>query len=149
MPKYGINKATLLGNEGTEPELRHTQQGVPICSFRLATTERRPAAGGTWQDITDWHNIVLWRQKAEIAKKILRVGSGVYLEGRIITRSWEGEDGRKRYTTEIEVDKMRVLDPAPAGENPSTTNPTGAAQSTTSPQESPQSPQEKPDDLPF
>ena len=138
-----------MGNVGTEPELRKTQQGVPVCSFRLATTERRPAAGGTWQDITDWHNIVLWRQKAEIAKKVLRVGSGVYLEGRIISRSWEGDDGRKRYTTEIEVDKMRLLDPPPSGE---TSPPPPSQQETTNVAdhkvEEPTQ-QEEPDDLPF
>ena len=114
MPKYGINKAVLVGNVSTEPELRYTQQGHAVCSFRLATTERRPSADGSYRDVTDWHNITLWRKKAELAKNYLRVGSGVYLEGRIVTRSWEDKEGQKRYTTEIEVDKMRMLDPAPA-----------------------------------
>lgn len=147
-----------MGNVGTEPELRHTQNGTPVCSFRLATTERRPVAGGQWQDVTDWHNITLWRQKAEIAKKVLRVGSGVYLEGRIINKSWEGEDGRKRYSTEIEVDKMRLLDPAPSNasnpspsaadlpiDNPSTSETPGKV----SPDKPDDSHPEAPNDLPF
>lgn len=144
-----------MGNVGTEPELRHTQSGVAVCSFRLATTERRPAAGGQWQDITDWHNITLWRQKAEIAKKLLKVGSGVYLEGRIINKSWEGEDGRKRYSTEIEVEKMRLLDPAPANPSSGTTQPPVNTPSTVEEEaQAPTSqpvttPQEEPDDLPF
>jgi len=144
MPKYGINKAILLGNVGTDPELRFTQQGVAVCSFRLATTERRPAAGGKWQDVTDWHNITLWRQKAELAKKLLRVGAGVYLEGRILNRNWKGEDGVKRYSTEIEVDKMRMLDSAPTGSQ------TPKSPSTNSPEiESTESNTDAPDDLPF
>lgn len=112
MPKYGINKAILLGNVGTEPELKHLEGGVAVCQFRLATTERIPNRDGGTTDRTDWHNIVLWRQKAELAHKFLRVGSGVYIEGRIATRSWDGPDGQKRYRTEIEVDRMRLLDPA-------------------------------------
>lgn len=130
MPKYGINKAILLGNLGSDPELRHTQQGVAICSFRLATTERRPSSDGTWKDVTDWHTITLWRKKAEIAHKTLRKGSGVYVEGRIVNRSWEGPDGQKRYGSEIEVDKIRLLDPAPQGDPTSN----AAAQSTSASQ---------------
>lgn len=144
MPKYGINKAILLGNVGTDPELRFTQQGVAVCSFRLATTERRPAAGGQWQDVTDWHNITLWRQKAELAKKLLRVGAGVYLEGRILNRNWKGEDGVKRYTTEIEVDKMRMLDSAPKGSQTPQSPPTNSPEiESTEPNTDAQ------DDLPF
>lgn len=113
MPKYGINKATLLGNVGTEPELRYLDGGIAVCNFRLATTERFRARDGNWSERTDWHNVVLWRQRAELAAKYLRVGSGLYIEGRIVTRSWEGEDGRKNYKTEIEVEKMRLLDGPP------------------------------------
>lgn len=112
MPKYGINKAILLGNVGTEPELRFLDQGVAVCNFRLATTERAKGKEGAWFDRTDWHNIVLWRQKAELAHKYLKVGSGVYIEGRIVTRSWDGQDGQKRYKTEVDVDSIRLLDAA-------------------------------------
>ncbi|MEM0997344.1 MAG: single-stranded DNA-binding protein [Bacteroidota bacterium] len=110
MPKYGINKAVLLGNVGTAPELRYLDQGIAVCSFRLATTERAKARDGNYFDRTDWHNIVLWRQKAEIAAKYLRVGSGVYIEGRIVTRSWDGPDGQKRNKTEVEASIVRLLD---------------------------------------
>jgi single-strand DNA-binding protein len=119
MPKYGINKATLLGNVGSEPELKYLDQGVAVCTFRLATTERVKGRDGQQIDRTDWHNIVLWRQKAEIAHKVLHVGSGVYLEGRIVTRSWDGPDGQKRYKTEVEAETLRLLDAVPeAGQTP-------------------------------
>ena len=110
MPKYGINKAVLLGNVGSEPELRYLDHGVAVCNFSLATTERYKNRDGQWVDRTDWHRIVLWRKKAEIAAKYLRMGSGVYVEGRIVTRSWDGQDGQKRYRTEIEALTVRMLD---------------------------------------
>lgn len=112
MPKYGINKAILLGNVGTEPELRYLDQGIAVLSFRLATTERYKTRDDTWADRTEWHNIVMWRKKAEQAHKMIRVGSGLYIEGRIASRSWE-HDGKKHYKTEIQVESMRLLDPAP------------------------------------
>ncbi len=145
MPKYGINKAVLVGNVSTAPELRYTQQGFAVCSFRLATTERRPASEGNYRDVTDWHNITLWRKKAEIAKNYLKVGSGVYLEGRIVTRSWEDKEGNKRYTTEIEVDKMRLLDPAPAATNDSPSPPVAQPAR----KETPSNNLNQDDDLPF
>lgn len=110
MPKYGINKAILVGNVGTEPELKHLEGGVAVCTFRLATTERIRGRDGSPIDRTDWHTIVFWRQRAEIAHKVLQVGTGIYVEGRIATRSWDGPDGQKRYRTEIEGEKMRLLD---------------------------------------
>lgn len=155
MPKYGINKAILVGNVGSDPDLRYTQQGTAICSFRLATTERRPSADGNWKDITDWHTITLWRKKAELAHKTLAKGSGVYIEGRIVNRSWEGQDGQKRYSTEIEVDKIRLLDPAPRSAPPATTaSPTPESQSPAPPQTNVQTQpeakqKEEEDDLPF
>ena len=152
MPKYGINKAILVGNVGSDPELRYTQQGVAICSFRLATTERRPSSDGNWKDITDWHTITLWRKKAELAHKTLRKGSGVYVEGRIVNRSWEGQDGQKRYSTEIEVDKIRLLDPAPRSAEPAPSNPQTETKAPATPEaktENMPNKQEEEDDLPF
>jgi single-strand DNA-binding protein len=151
MPKYGINKATLLGNVGTEPELKYLEGGIAVCSFRLATTERIPGRDGSHTDRTDWHNIVLWRQKAELAQKFLRVGAGVYIEGRIATRSWDGPDGQKRYRTEIEVDKIRLLDSAPEQGGAATLK----AEERKAPSEPPKHPNPNPpvegpdDDLPF
>lgn len=159
MPKYGINKAILVGNVGSDPDLRYTQQGVAICSFRLATTERRPAADNSWKDITDWHTITLWRKKAELAHKTLRKGSGVYIEGRISNRSWEGQDGQKRYSTEIEVDKIRLLDPAPRPAQPPQNAPSSPQAAPAAEKQPPANPeakaktatnqQEEEDDLPF
>ena len=110
MPKYGINKAILLGNVGTKPELRYTKNGHPVCSFRLATNEYRIGADNSRKEVTEWHNITLWRNKALLANDLLKIGSGVYLEGRMQTRSWEGRDGLKRSTTGIDVDTLRLLD---------------------------------------
>lgn len=147
MPKYGINKATLLGNVGSEPELKYLDQGVAVCTFRLATTERVKGRDGQQVDRTDWHNIVLWRQKAEIAHKVLRVGSGVYLEGRIITRSWDGPDGQKRNRTEVEADTLRLLDPVPDSVQ---TPPAAKTAPPAKPAESiPSTEQPGDDDLPF
>jgi single-strand DNA-binding protein len=147
MPKYGINKATLLGNVGSEPELKYLDQGVAVCTFRLATTERVKGRDGQQVDRTDWHNIVLWRQKAEIAHKVLRVGSGVYLEGRIITRSWDGPDGQKRNRTEVEADTLRLLDPVP---DSAQTPPAAKTAPPAKPAESiPSTEQPGDDDLPF
>jgi single-strand DNA-binding protein len=156
MPKYGINKAILLGNVGTEPELRYLDQGIAVCNFRLATTERAKNKEGAWFDRTDWHNIVLWRQKAELAHKYLKVGSGVYIEGRSVTRNWDGTDGQKRYKTEVEVESIRLLDAA-TGAPASTSPPTPQTRSDVPPPNPPaekakktdQKIEKNNDDLPF
>lgn len=110
MAKYGINKAILVGNLGKDPEVRHLDQGIAVANFSLATTERFKNAQGQVIDRTEWHNIVMWRGLAETAGKYLRKGSSVYLEGKIITRSWDSPEGIKKYRTEIEADKMIMLD---------------------------------------
>jgi single-strand DNA-binding protein len=155
MPKYGINKAVLLGNVGTEPELRYLEGGIAVCTFRLATTERFRNRDGNWVDRTDWHSIVLWRQKAEIAAKYLRVGSGVYIEGRIVSRSWDGPDGQKRYKTEVEGNIVRLLDGAREASASESNPPAVTAQPPATP--APQTPatndssksNDDEDDLPF
>lgn len=148
MPQYGINKVILLGNVGTEPELRYLDQGVAVCSFRLATTERVKGRDGQLADRTEWHNIVLWRQKAELAQKHFRTGTGLYIEGRIVNRSWDGPDGQKRYKTEIEAETVRLLDGStqPEGKQSAAAHPNPA----TPPPAKPVAPQqEEGDDLPF
>ena len=98
-----INKVILIGNLGADPELRHTQSGVTVASFRVATTERWKGQDGQMQEQTEWHSIVAWKRLAEICGEHLRKGSRVYIEGKLQTREWE-KDGVKRYTTEIVVD---------------------------------------------
>jgi single-strand DNA-binding protein len=100
----GVNKAILVGNLGKDPDLKYTQSGKAMVNFSLATTERW---GG--EDRTEWHNIVMFDRLAEIANEYLRKGRTVYIEGRIQTRSWEDQNGNKRYITEIVASTMQML----------------------------------------
>jgi single-strand DNA-binding protein len=109
----GINKVILVGNLGRDPEVTSYENGVKRAAFSLATTESYRDKEGNWQDQTEWHNIVLWRWLAE---KNLVKGDKIYLEGRLRTRSWDDENGQKRYTTEIQGDKVLKL--ASAGSQP-------------------------------
>ncbi|MDR2442381.1 MAG: single-stranded DNA-binding protein [Deltaproteobacteria bacterium] len=100
----GVNKAILVGNLGKDPDMKYTQSGKAMVNFSLATTERW---GG--EDRTEWHNIVMFDRLAEIANEYLRKGRTVYIEGRIQTRSWEDQNGNKRYITEIVASNMQML----------------------------------------
>lgn len=104
-----VNKVILVGNLGKDPELRYTPSGTAVATFSLATTERYKDRDGQRQDKTEWHNIVAWRQLAEICGKFLHKGKQVYIEGKIQTRSYDDRDGNKRYITEIVVDQMQML----------------------------------------
>ncbi len=107
----GVNKAVLIGNLGKDPEMRYTPNGVPVCSFPMATSDTyKDRNSGERITQTEWHNIVIWRGMAETAEKYLSKGSQVYIEGKIKTRSWEDQQGQKRYTTEIVADVMQLLD---------------------------------------
>ena len=104
-----VNKVILVGNLGKDPELRYTPSGTAVATFSLATTERYKDREGQRQEKTEWHNIVAWRQLAEICGKFLHKGKQVYIEGKIQTRSYDDRDGNKRYITEIVVDQMQML----------------------------------------
>lgn len=104
-----VNKVILVGNLGKDPELRYTASGTAVATFSLATTERFKDRDGSQQEKTEWHNIVAWRQLAEICGKYLHKGKQVYIEGKIQTRSYDDRDGNKRYITEIVVDQMQML----------------------------------------
>ena len=104
-----VNKVILVGNLGKDPELRYTPSGAAVATFSLATTERYKDRDGNRQDKTEWHNIVAWRQLAEICGKYLHKGKQVYIEGKIQTRSYDDRDGNKRYITEIVADQMHML----------------------------------------
>jgi single-strand DNA-binding protein len=105
-----LNKVMLIGNLGTDPELRHTQSGQAVASFSLATNETWGGKeGGTPQERTEWHKIVAWGRTAEIVNEYLRKGRQVYIEGRIQTRQWQDQQGNKRYTTEIVAQNMMML----------------------------------------
>ncbi len=104
-----VNKVILVGNLGKDPELRYTPSGAAVANFSLATSERYKDKSGEMQEKTEWHNIVVWRQLAEICGKYLHKGKQVYIEGRIQNRSYDDRDGNKRYITEIVADQMQML----------------------------------------
>ncbi|MDF1579822.1 MAG: single-stranded DNA-binding protein [Desulfuromonadales bacterium] len=104
-----VNKVILVGNLGKDPELRYTASGVAVATFSMATSERFKNREGEQQEKTEWHNIVAWRQLAEICGKYLQKGKQVYIEGKIQTRSYDDRDGNKRYMTEIVADQMQML----------------------------------------
>jgi single-strand DNA-binding protein len=110
-----VNKIILIGNVGKDPEVRYYDNGGAVANFSLATTERGyTAANGTQvPDRTEWHNIVLWRGLAEIAEKYIRKGSKIYIEGKIRTRSYDDQQGIKRYVTEVWGDTLELLDRKP------------------------------------
>lgn len=104
-----VNKAILVGNVGKDPEVRYLESGVAVCNFPLATSETYKNRNGETITNTEWHNIVLWRGLAEVAEKYVKKGKQLYIEGRIRTRSWDDNDGNKRYTTEVVGDIMQML----------------------------------------
>ncbi|MFT5367490.1 MAG: single-strand DNA-binding protein [Candidatus Latescibacterota bacterium] len=110
MARGGVNKVIILGNVGADPELRYTPGGAAVTNFNIATNESWTDNNSEKQERTEWHRIVVWGRLAEICNQYLRKGSKVYVEGRLQTRSWEGQDGQKRYTTEVVAREMQMLD---------------------------------------
>jgi len=104
-----LNKATLIGNLGADPETRYMQDGTCVCNIRIATTERFKDRSGERQERTEWHRVVLWGKLGEIAAQYLHKGSQVYIEGKIETRKWTNKDGVDVYTTEIRANEMKML----------------------------------------
>ena len=104
-----VNKVILVGNLGKDPELRYTPSGTAVVTFSLATTERYKDRDGNKQTKTEWHNIVAWRQLAEICGKYLHKGKQIYIEGKIQNRSYDDRDGNKRYISEVVVNEMQML----------------------------------------
>ncbi len=104
-----LNRVTLIGNLTRDPELRNTPNGKAVASMSIATNRYWTDAQGQKQKEAEFHNIVMWSKLAEIASQYLRRGSKVYLEGRLQTREWTGQDGIKRYRTEIIADNMIML----------------------------------------
>ena len=105
----GVNKVILIGRLGKDPEVRNLENGVSVANFTMATSESyKDRTTGEKKEVTEWHNVVLWRGLAEISQKFLHKGDLVYIEGKLRTRSWEKE-GVTRYTTEIVADNMTML----------------------------------------
>lgn len=112
-----VNKVILIGNVGKEPEIRYTDNHVAVAQFPLATTERGYTLQNGTQvpERTDWHNIVLWRGLAETVEKYVHKGDKLYIEGKIRNRSYDDQNGQRRYITEIVGDVMEMLTPRSAG----------------------------------
>ena len=104
-----VNKAILIGNLGRDPEVKETQAGNSVCNFSIATNETWTNKDGSKGERTEWHKIVTFGKLADICGKYLVKGKQVYIEGRLQTRSWDDNDGNKRYTTEIVASNMTML----------------------------------------
>ncbi len=144
----GVNKVILVGNLGKDPEVRHLESGVMVANFTLATSESyKDRTTGERKQVTEWHNIVLWRGLAEVAEKYLKKGNQVYVEGKLRTRSWNDQEGNTRYTTEVVADNMTMLGGRPqAGE---TTGDPMAGQTATPVSSNITPVNDESDDLPF
>ncbi|MFM7301129.1 MAG: single-stranded DNA-binding protein [Crocinitomicaceae bacterium] len=105
-----VNKVILIGNLGKDPEIRRLENGAMIASFPLATSEVFTDKNtGEKKEITDWHDVVLWRGLAEIAEKYIRKGTKIYVEGKLKKRSWQDKEGNTRYSTEVVGDDITIL----------------------------------------
>lgn len=105
----GLNKVTLIGNLGADPDLHNSASGTPVCKFSLATSESVPAGDGQFEEKTEWHRIVAFGKLAEVAGKHLAKGRQVYVEGRLCTSEWVDRDDIKRWTTEIIAQQFLFL----------------------------------------
>jgi len=131
-----INKVILIGNVGQDPDIRYTgdaSNGAKVATIRLATTERYKDRNGNLQEHTEWHTVVVWRNTADVVEKYVRKGSQLYIEGRIRTRSWDDQNGNKRYTTEIMADTLQLLGRKADSQN--TVSPQTSYQNNTNPQQ--------------
>ena len=111
-----LNKVLLIGNVGKDPEIRHLQGGASVATITLATSERYRDRNGESRELTEWHTIIAWRQLADLAENYIRKGSQIYVEGKIRSRSWDDQNGQKRYVTEIQADTIQLL--GRRGDNP-------------------------------
>ena len=118
-----LNRVMLIGNVGTDPEMRFTPNGSPVTSFRIATNRVFTTSDGERKQETEWFSVVTWRKLAESCNQFLSKGQRVYVEGSLRTRSWEGRDGQKRVTVEVIANRVLFLDrqavaPLPGEEAP-------------------------------
>lgn len=112
----GVNKVILIGNLGSDPEVRYTPNGNAIANISLATSEAwRDKQTGELQERTEWHRVVFFNRLAEIVGEFLRKGSKCYIEGSLRTRKWQDKNGQERYTTEIIASEMHLLDSRNSG----------------------------------
>jgi single-strand DNA-binding protein len=110
MAARSLNKVQLIGNLTRDPELKYTASGAAVATFGLATNKSWRDDSGELKELAEFHNIVAWNKLAEICQQLLATGMKVYVEGSLNTRSWEGDDGNKRYRTEVRITDMILLD---------------------------------------
>ncbi|MBS4029769.1 MAG: single-stranded DNA-binding protein [Ignavibacteriales bacterium] len=140
MASRSLNKVTLIGHLGKDPEIRYTKSGLAVASFSVATNYQIKDEQGNYQDQTEWHNIVAWGKSAEICGQWLKKGQQIYVDGRLQTRTWDDNTGVKHYKTEIVMNEMIMLGGKRDGGNG---NPPSESQSIQ------QDSSQPPDDLPF
>ncbi len=147
-----LNKAMLIGNITRDPELRSTPSGQSVANFGLATNRSwKDPSSGERKESAEFHNIVAWGRLAEICGQYLRRGSKIFVEGRIQTRSWQGQDGNKRYITEIVMENMIMLDRKPQGSapfQPASPNQAGPSEPLTPAQPTAQPSPSQPEEIP-
>lgn len=145
----GVNKVILVGRLGKDPEVRNLENGAVVANFTLATSESyKDKTTGEKKEITEWHNVVLWRGLAEISQRYLHKGDMVYIEGKLRTRSWEKE-GVTRYTTEVIGDNMTMLSTKGSGSGQSGSSYAPAEVSSTENYKASAPVDSNADDLPF
>lgn len=113
-----VNKVILIGNLGADPELRYTPAGRAVANFRMATSSQWTTKEGEKKEQTEWHRIVAWDKVAERCGEYMKKGSSVYVEGRLQTRSWEDQNGVKKWTTEVVANHVQMLGPRQTGDTP-------------------------------
>lgn len=145
-----VNKVILVGNLGADPEVRYLPNGDAVTNIRVATTESwKDKATGEKKELTEWHRVVFYRKLAEIAGQYLKKGSQVYIEGRLRTRKWQGQDGQDRYTTEIEAQEMQMLGRREGAGNPDMVRDNGTARTPAKTNPPASSFNDVEDDIPF
>ncbi|MDX5332446.1 MAG: single-stranded DNA-binding protein [Gammaproteobacteria bacterium] len=154
----GVNKVILVGNLGNDPEVKYMPSGGAVTNISLATTDQwKDKNTGERQERTEWHRVVFFNRLAEIAGEYLRKGSQVYVEGRLQTRKWQGQDGQDRYTTEIVASEMQMLGGGAGGgrggDAPYDAAPQGRGGQSSAPSQAPSQPapsmDDFDDDIPF
>ena len=113
-----LNKVMLIGNVGTDPEMRYTANGNAVTTVRMAVNRNYSGPDGERREETEWFSIVTWNKLAETCSQFLQKGRSAYVEGRLQTRSWEGQDGQRRFKTEVIANTVQFLDKGQAAPMP-------------------------------
>jgi len=133
----------LIGNLTRDPEMRYTPQGTAVCTFGVATNRSWTLESGEKKEDVEFHNVVAWNKLAEICANLLKKGRKVYVEGRLATRSWQGQDGTQKQRTEVVINDMVILDKKEAGEGSSIDIPDAGVEPQVSPEEVAEKPAKK------